>query len=75
MLVAVLEIDRGWSPEGLRLVVDGEDVTGRCAIRTDRAWPPRRAEIVLSGLAAGGHQAELTCPGADPHAWRFNTAP
>jgi hypothetical protein len=70
--VVVLALDPAWSPEGLRLVLDGEDVTGRCEIRTDRAWPPRRAEIVLSGLAAGVHQAELSRPGADPHAWRFS---
>ena len=70
--MVALELDPGWSPEGMCLVLDGEDVTGRCEIRTDRAWPPRRAEIVLSGLAAGVHRAELTCPGADPHAWRFS---
>jgi hypothetical protein len=70
--VVVLELGPGWSPEGLRLDVDGVDVTDRCDIRTDRAWPPRRAEIVLSGLTAGAHQAELTCPGAAPHAWGFD---
>jgi hypothetical protein len=71
--VVVLELDPGWSPEGLRLDVDGVDVTDRCEIRTDRAWPPRRAEIVLSGLAPGEHEAELRSPGADPHVWRFSS--
>jgi hypothetical protein len=71
----MLELDAGWSPAGLRLLLDGEDVTGRCEIRTDRAWPPRRAEIVLSGLTPGAHEAELSCPGADPHAWGFHILP
>jgi hypothetical protein len=73
--VAVLEIDPGWSPEGLRLTVDGEDVTARCQIRTDRAWPPRRAEIVLAGLSSGDHRAELSAPGAGQHEWGFHILP
>ena len=36
-IVAVLELDGDWSEEGLRVRLDGEDVTDRCAIRTDRA--------------------------------------
>jgi hypothetical protein len=75
VLVAVLELDPGWSPEGLRLLLDGEDVTGSCEIRTDRAWPPRRAEVVLAGLTPGAHRAELTGPGADPHEWSFRVLP
>lgn len=59
----MLELDPGWSPEGLRLVVDGEDVTGRCEIRTHRSWPPRRAQIVLSGLAAGAPQSRAELSG------------
>jgi hypothetical protein len=70
-IVAVLELEGGWSQEGLRVRLDGEDVTERCAIRTDRAWPPRRAEIVLAGVSAGEHRAELEWPGGGPHTWRF----
>ena len=70
-IVAVLELEGDWSEEGLRFRLDGEDVTGRCAIRTDRAWPPRRAEIVLTGVGSGEHRAELEWPGGEPHAWRF----
>jgi len=63
------------APE-LRLALDGEDVTARCAVRTDRAHPPRRADLVLAGpLGAGEHEAEvswLTPGGAQrTHRWRF----
>jgi hypothetical protein len=73
-VVAVLELDGDWSEEGLRVRLDGEDVTGRCAIRTDRAWPPRRAEIVLAGVSSGEHRAELEWPGGRPQAWNFALA-
>jgi hypothetical protein len=66
----ILELG-GATPEGLRMSLDGEDVTDRCAIRTDRAQPPRRAEIVLAGVPAGEHAAELEWPGGGSHAWRF----
>jgi hypothetical protein len=70
-IVAVLALEGDWSEEGLRVRLDGVDVTERCAIRTDRAWPPRRAEIVLADVGAGEHRAELEWPGGAPHAWRF----
>ena len=74
-VVAILELEEGWSEDGVRLRLDGEDVTARCAIRTDRAWPPRRAEIVLTGVGPGTHSAELEWPGGDgPHLWRFVVA-
>jgi len=63
--VAVLELDPDWSPEGVRLLLDGEDVTDRCQIRTDRAHPPRRAEIVLAGLPPGAQQAHLSWRGSE----------
>jgi hypothetical protein len=46
-VVAVLAIEGEWAPDGLRMWLDGTEVTERCAVRTDRAWPPRRAELVL----------------------------
>jgi hypothetical protein len=72
-VVAVLELEPGWSDEGLFLHLDGEDVTARCAIRTDRAWPPRRAEVVLGDVEPGEHRAELRWPGG-AHAWSFAVA-
>jgi hypothetical protein len=63
----------GGSPDGIRLSVDGEDVTDRCAIRVDRAHPPRRAEVVVRDLTAGEHRAELAWPGGR-HEWRFEIA-
>jgi hypothetical protein len=73
-LVAVLALEGEWSAEGLRVRLDGADVTARCQIRTDRAWPPRRAEIVLTAVSGGEHRAELEWPGSAPHVWRFTVA-
>jgi hypothetical protein len=58
---------------GLALRLDGEDVTARCALRTDRAHPPRRADLVLPGpLAPGEHEAVVSWPQpGGTHAWRF----
>jgi hypothetical protein len=61
---------------GLALRLDGEDVTARCALRTDRAHPPLRAELVLPGpLAPGEHEAVVSWPQpGGTHAWRFAVA-
>jgi hypothetical protein len=75
----VLRVPPGWDAEAaeLALELDGEDVTGRCALRTDRMWPPRRVELVLRAvdLAAGAHEAVVGWRGADGaphrHAWAF----
>jgi hypothetical protein len=72
-VVAVLAIDPGWSPDGLRMWLDGAEVTERCAVRLDRAWPPRRAELVLPGVESGEHLAELSWPGGRA-SWRFAIA-
>lgn len=61
----MLELDPGRPLEDLRLLIDGEDVTGRCAVRTDRAHPPRRAEIVLAGLPPGARDASLSWRGGE----------
>jgi hypothetical protein len=72
-IVARLRLAPGSAPDGLSLRLDGEDVTARCALRTDRAHPPRRADLVLAGpLAAGEHEAVLSWPRPPgTHAWRF----
>ncbi len=75
----MLRVPPGWGAEGagLALELDGEDVTARCALRTDRMWPPRRVELVLraGGLSAGPHEAVVRWSGADGaprrHAWAF----
>ena len=71
-VVAVLELDPDWSPEAVRMWLDEDEVTGRCAIRTDRGWPPRRAEVVLAGVAEGEHVARLGWSGEDEATWRFS---
>jgi hypothetical protein len=68
---AVLALDPHWSPDSVRMWLDGAEVTERCAIRTDRAWPPRRAEVVLMDVGAGEHMAELEWAEGDRAAWRF----
>jgi hypothetical protein len=72
-ITARLRLAPASAPEGLALLLDGEDVTARCALRTDRAHPPLRADLVLAGpLAPGDHEAVLSWsrpPGT--HAWRF----
>jgi hypothetical protein len=74
-VVASVRLAPGASPGDLRLELDGEDVTGRCRLRTDRAHPPRRADLVLAGpLEAGEHEAILRRPAGGAHAWRFTVA-
>jgi hypothetical protein len=73
-VVAVLAIDGDWSPEGVRVWLDDDEVTERCAIRTDRAWPPRRAEVVLTGVGVGEHVAELRWAEDGRASWRFAVA-
>jgi hypothetical protein len=70
-VVAVLALEGEWSPESLRMWLDGREVTDRLAIRTDRAWPPRRAEVVLTSVTAGQHEAELRWPEGGEASWRF----
>jgi hypothetical protein len=70
-VVAVLELDPDWSPEGLRMWLDDAEVTARCAIRTDRAWPPRRADVVLAEVEEGEHVARLRWSGGDEATWCF----
>jgi hypothetical protein len=75
-LIASVRLAPRGRPEGLRLTLDGEDVTARCALRTDLAQPPRRADLVLAGpLAPGEHEAVVSWPEAAgaprEHAWRF----
>jgi hypothetical protein len=75
----VLRVPPDWDAQavGLALDLDGEDVTGRCALRTDRMWPPRRVELVLRAgdLAPGPHEAVVRWRGVDGaplrHAWAF----
>jgi hypothetical protein len=59
------------SPEGVRLLLDGREVTARCRLRVDRAWPPRRTELLLADLSPGEHHAELRWDGGARHEWRF----
>ena len=78
-VVASLRLAPGGGVEGVRLALDGEDVTGRCAVRTDLAHPPRRADLVLAGpLAPGRHEAVVRWTADDgaprEHAWRFTVA-
>jgi hypothetical protein len=70
-VVAVLALDPDWSPEGVRMWLDGVEVTESCAIRTDRAFPPRRAEVVLTGVGAGEHVAEVQWAEEGRASWRF----
>jgi hypothetical protein len=70
-VVAVLALDPDWSQDGVRMWLDGAEVTDRCAIRTDRAYPPRRAEVVLMDVGPGEHVAEVQWA-EDGHAsWAF----
>jgi hypothetical protein len=72
-VTASVRLGPGVTARALSLVLDGEDVTARCALRTDLAHPPRRADLILPGhLSAGGHEAVVRCDGppAD-HAWAF----
>ena len=69
-VVAVLELDPDWSPDGLRMWLDEVEVTERCGVRTDRAFPPRRAEVVLTGVEEGEHEARLAWVGGE-ESWRF----
>jgi hypothetical protein len=73
-VVAMLELDPDpdWSPEGVRMWLDEDEVTGRCAIRTDRGWPPRRADVVLAEVEEGEHVARLRWSGEDEASWRFS---
>jgi hypothetical protein len=70
-VVAVLELDSDWSPDGVRMWLDGDEVTARCGIRTDRAWPPRRADVVLTEVGAGEHEVRLRWSEEDEASWRF----
>jgi hypothetical protein len=72
-ITARLRLAPGSGAEGLALRLDGEDVTARCALRVDRAHPPRRADLVLAGPpGAGEHEAVLSWPRPPgTHAWRF----
>jgi hypothetical protein len=73
-VVAVLAIDPGWSPDGVQMWLDGTEVTERFAVRLDRAFPPRRAELVLTGVDSGEHVAELRWPEDGMASWRFAIA-
>jgi hypothetical protein len=73
-VVAILAIEGDWSPDGVRMRLDGADVSGRFAIRTDRAWPPRRAEVVLPDVGPGEHVAELSWGEGGQASWRFAVA-
>jgi hypothetical protein len=70
-VVAVLELDPDWSPDGLRMWLDEDEVTERCAVRTDRVWPPRRAEVVLADVEEGEHVARLRWSAGEEASWRF----
>jgi hypothetical protein len=72
-VVAVLGLDPDWSPDGVRMWLDDEEVTERCALRSDRAWPPRRTEVVLTEVPDGEHVARLSWPGGEA-TWRFSVA-
>jgi hypothetical protein len=71
-VVASLGLDPDWSPEGLRMWLDNAEVTERCAIRTDRAWPPRRADVVLADVEEGEHVARLRWSGGEEASWSFS---
>jgi hypothetical protein len=73
-VVAVLAIEGDWSPDSVRVWLDGADATGRSAIRTDRGWPPRRAEVVITDVEAGQHVAELSWQDGGRATWRFAVA-
>jgi hypothetical protein len=73
-VVAVLAIEGDWSPDSVRVWLDGADATGRSAIRTDRGWPPRRAEVVITEVEAGQHVAELSWQDGGRATWRFAVA-
>jgi hypothetical protein len=73
-VVAVLGLDPDWSPDAVRMWLDGVEVTERCAIRTDRAYPPRRAEIVLADVGPGEHVADLEWAADGRASWRFAVA-
>ena len=70
-VVAVLGLDPDWSPDGLAMWLDDVDVTERIAVRTDRAFPPRRAEVVLTGVEEGEHAARLVWAGDEAN-WSFS---
>lgn len=70
-VVAVLALDPDWSPDDVRMWLDGVEVTERCAIRTDRAYPPRRAEVVLAEVGPGEHVADLEWGEGGRASWRF----
>ena len=74
-MAAVLRVAPGWDAQaaGLCLALDGEDVSHRCDLRTDRVWPPRRVELVLrDGAGPGPHEAVVTWDaGRERHAWAF----
>jgi hypothetical protein len=71
-VVVSLGLDPDWSPEGLRMWLDDADVTARCAIRTDRGSPPRRADVVLAEVEEGDHVARLRWPGGGEASWSFS---
>jgi hypothetical protein len=71
-VVASLGLGSDWSPEGVRMWLDDDDVTERCAIRTDRAWPPRRADVVLPDVDEGEHVARIMWSGGGEATWRFS---
>jgi hypothetical protein len=78
-VVVSLRLAPGGGVEGVRMALDGEDVTARCLTRTDLVHPPRRADLVLAGpLAPGDHEAVVRWTADDgaprEHAWRFSVA-
>ncbi len=73
-VVAVLALDPDWSPAGLRMWLDETDVTERCDVRSDRSWPPRRAEVVLTDVDVGEHVARLSWSGGGEASWRFSVS-
>ena len=62
----------------VRVIVDGRDVTDACARRVDRAYPPRRVDLVYTPpapLASGVHEVRVEGPGVvAPAASRFTVS-
>ena len=77
-LRVAFKVAPAWESLAARLLVDGEDVTGRCAQRIAATHPPSRVELVYAppgGWAPGAHEAAVVAPGAAPDAWTFTVRP
>ena len=72
-VTASVRLEPGAAPGDLAVALDGADVTARCALRTDLAHPPRRADLVFAGpLDDGEHEIVVSLGSAHgSHAWRF----